>query len=99
MRQRKGKKLKWRLKQRKHEHACTCGRYDHPHRFGGGKCKLYKFVEDYWNKYFGHSRTCQSCNCLVDGTCDVVEGKEAAIEGECLQDFVQRNEIKIYVKR
>jgi len=81
-----------RRPRRKGEYVCTCHAYRFPHRFGGGRCGGVFLVEERFEPY-----TCGRCNLLNEGQCEVLDGQEDTCECPVWQEFVERNEIKIYL--
>lgn len=88
-------------KQRKGEYTCTCHAYRFPHRFGGGRCRGFWVVDEQWSESYGYG-DCRNCNSLntTEGQpyCEVVEGQERIDQCPVWQEFVERNEIRIYEK-
>jgi hypothetical protein len=62
-----------RRKQRRRQVTCLCGRYDFPHRLGGGKCYGRDWAASY---YETEGWCCARCNAKVDGACEVAAGQE-----------------------
>lgn len=92
-------KKKKKRKRRKGEYICDCKAYSFPHRFGGGKCSGYWVVKDYWEDHYGGG-SCKHCNAYNTTDeyphCEVVEGLERVDVCPVYDEFVNRNEIKIY---
>jgi hypothetical protein len=78
------------------ELTCNCGAYSFPHRFGGGSCDGRSLLEEWWE-----NRACGNCrNITYDSQtfvpyCQVIGGRESLEECERLQEFMQKNEIRI----
>jgi hypothetical protein len=94
--------MRWRFRRKKGrrkpvaEFTCNCGAYPFPHRFGGGLCNGWSLVEEWWK-----NRACGDCRNITHDSqtfvpyCQVVEGGENLEECEKLQEFIQKNEIRI----
>jgi hypothetical protein len=94
--------LGWRLRRKKGrrkpvaEFTCNCGAYPFPHRFGGGVCNGRSFVESCWA-----GGGCGDCGNIARDSqtfalyCQVVEGGEDLEECGLLQEFMQRNGVRI----
>lgn len=86
---------------RKGEHVCHCHAYKFPHRFGGGKCRGFTLVEEYWGSSYG-TGLCAECNALsfVDGLpcCQVVDGQEKVTVCPVWQEHILSNEIRLVGK-
>lgn len=78
---------------RNYDHTCTCRAYRFPHRFGGGKCSGINMVQEYWDKYYGHTSTCRSCPSFneMEHVCEVLNGGNAVHNCDMLIEFVQDN--------
>ena len=61
---------------------CDCSSYTFPHRIGG-KCDGSVFTEYY---YLYEREYCDSCNCNVNGQCEITTGQESIKEAECYAD-------------
>lgn len=71
--------------------TCRCSAYNFPHRIGGGTCNGSEWAESY-NLYI--TEACNNCNCLNNGSCDVVTGQESYKECEGYQDFLRTGNLK-----
>jgi hypothetical protein len=92
----------WRFRKKKgrrryvSEFTCNCGAYPYPHRFGGGACNGSSLAEQWWN-----DRDCGDCGSIAYDSetltpyCQVLEGGESLEECGKLQEFMQRNEVRI----
>lgn len=87
-----------RRKPRKGEYVCSCSAYKFPHKFGAGQCNGFWIVQETWEHNWGGGicQTCNACNRIDGLQCDVYVGSESVKEGECWQEFVNYNEIKVY---
>ena len=63
---------------------CDCDAYPFPHKIGG-KCQGTAFVGFYFF-HNGDRSVCKQCNCYSDGNCDVFDGRESILEGECYRE-------------
>ncbi|THD55875.1 hypothetical protein ERD95_02380 [Enterobacteriaceae bacterium ML5] len=71
--------------------TCRCPSYDFPHRFSGGRCNGYHMAKD----CFDNRLSCQHCNCLHPGGCDVVNETESPAECLYVLDFCADYQIKL----
>lgn len=61
------------MKRRRHQVTCWCGRYDFPHRLGGGKCH----GREWCMSYYEYERDgCRDCTSNAGYECDVALGSE-----------------------
>lgn|SRR5574343_91254 len=56
--------------------TCSCTAYKFPHRLGGGRCTLQKFVVREFEKNYG-SGECSGCLCFSNYECSVANGVES----------------------
>jgi hypothetical protein len=78
------------------EITCNCGAYPYPHRFGGGVCNGRMLAEQWWeNRACGDCRNISYDSQTFVAYCQVIEGGESLEECEMLQEFMQRNEVRI----
>lgn len=82
---------------RKGELVCYCRAYRFPHRFGGGKCTLEKWVSRYWSKE-PHSPECLDCHSYRFGECEVDSGQEGPMECVALVEFIHSGELVVPLK-
>lgn len=88
---------KKKAKKKRTQVTCYCPVYAFPHRIFGGRCTVNKWTAAYWLMSFGYL-ACTNCNCLVEGECEVVTGKERARYCNALQDFCHYEGIRLPTK-
>lgn len=73
----------------RHQITCTCGAYEFPHRFGGGRCDGMVIVIQALG-----SLHCVNCH-LSNKGCEVVKGQEHPRECPAVQDYIHYHEVKL----
>lgn len=71
--------------------TCRCPAYEFPHRFTGGSCTGWHMAKN----CFDNRISCQNCNCLHSGGCDVVNETESPAECLFVLDFCADYQIKL----
>lgn len=82
-------------KKRSYEAVCHCRKYPFPHRMFGGRCNGAAFVAHHFSE--NQAGSCFFCP-LNRGECDVVAGLEHPKECRALEDFTEREEIRLPLK-
>lgn len=81
---------------KRNDYTCRCDAYNFPHRFGGGKCSEYNFVQIFWAKFYGWTSACADCNSFVreEQRCEVLDGGNKPKWCEALIEFKDEHGLK-----
>ena len=83
-------------KHRDGEVVCRCRAYPFPHRMLGGFCTGMAFVLKFFDaQCWGECRGCMLFENEGDG-CQVIQGKEPALQCSGLQEYVDYERIRLY---
>ncbi len=75
--------------------TCLCPAYEFPHRFMGGKCNGYWMAKH----CFDNRISCNNCNLLHPGGCDIMNETEIPAECPYVIDFCADYQISLIKKR
>lgn len=80
-------------KARAGEVVCRCGAYPFPHRQFGGRC-----ISDVLTSTWESQRGCRGCRMFDPERheCQALQGLEHWIYGDCMEEHIRSNEIRLY---